>query len=359
MDYINYINIISILSSLIFAGLIVIYKKKSNKIFSVFLINICFVLGYFLLLDKGLNNIGIALLPVFMGVVITLGPVLWIYVKKVTGDNKTKSLFRVFILPIIYIGILIVLLILSRVLYTKNEFLINFSLYYVVFGLTVFFLAQNIYYIIKCFKLYKSHQITISNSYSYTEKINLGWLKILIFGYILFILGLILSHVVNDELSFYIFYITILIYIIFSGYQALNQDPVEKIAITNKEKTQGKININNAFFKELLKQLIYKLESDKIYLDSGLTIQQLSEELNTNNKYISTLINQEFDVNFVSFINKYRIEEAKKLLINNTKKHLTIEGIGNESGFKSKSAFNAAFKKFTGLTPTQFIKKSA
>jgi AraC-like DNA-binding protein len=358
MDYINIINVISILSSIIFAGLILIYKKKSSKIFSVFLINICFVLGYFLLLDKELNDIGIILLPVFMGVVITLGPVLWIYVKKVTGDNKTEKLFRVFIIPTIFIIILIVLLILSRVLYIENEYLLIFSQYYVVFGLTVFFLAQNIYYIAKCFKLYKSHQITISNSYSYTEKINLSWLRILILGYILFILGLVLAHIVNDELSFYIFYVTILIYIIFSGYQALNQQPVKKIVISAKEKIQSKININNAFFKELLNQLIKKLENDKIYRDSNLTIQQLSDTLNTNNKYISTLINQEFEVNFVSFINKYRVEEAKQLLLNNNKKHLTIEGIGNESGFKSKSAFNAAFKKFTGLTPSEYIKKN-
>ena len=62
-------------------------------------------------------------------------------------------------------------------------------------------------------------------------------------------------------------------------------------------------------------------------------------------------------MNFVSFVNSYRIAEAKKLLLDPNKYNLTIEAIGNESGFKSKSAFNGAFKKITGMTPSAFVKK--
>ena len=61
-----------------------------------------------------------------------------------------------------------------------------------------------------------------------------------------------------------------------------------------------------------------------------------------------------YQQNFVTFINAYRIEYAKNLLNNPEKNNLTIEAIGQGSGFKSKSAFNNAFKKITGINPSDF-----
>ena len=227
----------------------------------------------------------------------------------------------------------------------------------VIVGLSIVFLGQNIFYIIKCFKLYKRHQLVISNSYSYTEKVNLNWLRILIFGYIFFISGLVLAHIVDDSISYYLFYTTILIYVTFSGYHALTQKPIEIFeGIIEDISDAKKIDVKTDFFKQLKDDLVFLMEEKSIFLDPALNIQQLSNRLETNNKYLSTLINQEFEMNFVSFVNSYRIEEAKKMLLDPDKENLTIEAIGNESGFKSKSAFNVAFKKVTGLTPSAFVK---
>ena len=62
-------------------------------------------------------------------------------------------------------------------------------------------------------------------------------------------------------------------------------------------------------------------------------------------------------VNFSSFINGYRITKAKKLLVDTANGRYTIEGLAEMPGFKSKSNFNAAFKKFTGQTPSQYRKE--
>jgi AraC-like DNA-binding protein len=59
-------------------------------------------------------------------------------------------------------------------------------------------------------------------------------------------------------------------------------------------------------------------------------------------------------MNFFNFVNKYRVEEAKLLLLNSKKEHYSILGIANEAGFSSKSAFNTTFKKVTGQTPSDF-----
>ena len=58
--------------------------------------------------------------------------------------------------------------------------------------------------------------------------------------------------------------------------------------------------------------------------------------------------------NFYDLINGYRVDEAKRLLVNPENKNYTILSVGFEAGFNSKTTFNTVFKKFTGLTPTDF-----
>jgi AraC-like DNA-binding protein len=57
---------------------------------------------------------------------------------------------------------------------------------------------------------------------------------------------------------------------------------------------------------------------------------------------------------FYDLVNGYRVEEAKRLLLNPNNRSFTILSVGFEAGFNSKTTFNTVFKKFTGLTPTDF-----
>lgn len=107
----------------------------------------------------------------------------------------------------------------------------------------------------------------------------------------------------------------------------------------------------------ILNNVIQLMENDNVYLEKSLTIKQVADRLSVNSKYISQVINDKKGTTFTHFINTYRIEAAKKQLLNNDAAILTLEAIGYESGFKSKSTFFSAFKKVTGLTPSQFVKK--
>jgi YesN/AraC family two-component response regulator len=69
---------------------------------------------------------------------------------------------------------------------------------------------------------------------------------------------------------------------------------------------------------------------------------------------ISLVINEKMELSFYDWIAKLRVEEAKKLLTGAKTEHYTIEQIAEEVGYNSKSAFNKAFKKFTGQTPSEF-----
>ena len=98
------------------------------------------------------------------------------------------------------------------------------------------------------------------------------------------------------------------------------------------------------------------MDSNKPYLKSDLKISELADSLTVPYYQLSQLINDEFLVNFYDFINKYRVEEAKKLLIEDTNNY-KILAIAYEVGFNSKATFNRVFKKFTDLTPSEFKEK--
>lgn len=96
----------------------------------------------------------------------------------------------------------------------------------------------------------------------------------------------------------------------------------------------------------------------KYYLNSDLTLEKMADELKINKSHLSRLISSELNTGFIDYINQYRVEEAKSHLANPDFSNYTLVSIGLESGFNSKSAFNNAFKKHTGMTPSEY-KKSA
>jgi|SaaInl59LU_5_DNA_1037362.scaffolds.fasta_scaffold06292_2 AraC-like DNA-binding protein len=99
-----------------------------------------------------------------------------------------------------------------------------------------------------------------------------------------------------------------------------------------------------------------KLREGKLYLNPAITIFDLAKELNCNHRTLSAIINTQLNKSFLTLINEFRVEEAKKKLINNSKK-LTMEGIGLESGFNSRASFYRVFKKLTRRTPSDFLSR--
>jgi ligand-binding sensor domain-containing protein/AraC-like DNA-binding protein len=96
------------------------------------------------------------------------------------------------------------------------------------------------------------------------------------------------------------------------------------------------------------------MEVEKIYLDRDLTLAVLARHLHIHSNQLSRIINEQFELNFNDYINKYRIQEARQILVAPENRDKTIQEILYESGFYSKSVFNTAFKKITGQTPTHY-----
>jgi AraC-like DNA-binding protein len=105
--------------------------------------------------------------------------------------------------------------------------------------------------------------------------------------------------------------------------------------------------------------VIQFMQTQKPYLESELTLDQLATQLSLKPKILSQSINEVLGKNFFDFINHYRIEEARRLLTNPKDEKITILEVLYEVGFNSKSSFNTLFKKYTGLTPTEFRRQQA
>lgn len=102
----------------------------------------------------------------------------------------------------------------------------------------------------------------------------------------------------------------------------------------------------------IYKNLLYQLEIKKVFLDSELSLKKLSAMIDTNQTYLSNVVNRYFECNLKGLLNRYRVEYAKELLRAGCS---ILENLPKKCGFASKSPFYTAFKKVTGITPIQYM----
>ena len=106
---------------------------------------------------------------------------------------------------------------------------------------------------------------------------------------------------------------------------------------------------------ERLTHLLMYMTDEKPYLHPDLSLTDLSRQLHTNPVLLSQLINSGAGRNFNDFVNQYRVEEFKRQVRNSANAHLSFLGLALDCGFNSKATFNRAFKKFTGLSPKEYV----
>lgn len=105
---------------------------------------------------------------------------------------------------------------------------------------------------------------------------------------------------------------------------------------------------------QLKDQILEKILIEKKYKEKDYSAKKLAEELCTNTRYISAVVNVKFHMNYTSFVNKYRIEEAMTLLADKRYADLTIEEISDMVGFSNRQSFYASFFRLQGMTPREY-----
>ncbi len=126
-----------------------------------------------------------------------------------------------------------------------------------------------------------------------------------------------------------------------------------QILITEVERKRYQRSLLNAIdTDEVLGRLLALMNEEKIFFNEEMTLNLLASELGITPHQLSQLLNERLQMNFNSFINSYRVDEAKKMLIDEPDR--SILSISYAVGFNSKSSFYEAFARFTGGTPQKF-----
>ena len=112
--------------------------------------------------------------------------------------------------------------------------------------------------------------------------------------------------------------------------------------------------ISPQVLNDLQKKIVAIVVNQKKYLDKNYSVKQLSLDMGTNTRYVSATINICFNMNYTSFINKYRIEDAMTILRDKKYQDLRIEEVSDMVGFSNRQSFYTSFFKLTGVTPKAY-----
>jgi AraC-like DNA-binding protein len=214
------------------------------------------------------------------------------------------------------------------------------------------------------------HQKNLRLITASVKEINLDWLR-----YFLLILALVLIFWLNDALigmsfmlkvmpivyaisAFFLAYFSIRQRTIFAFDKKKLQDISALFDTPTKDDSKKSTRLEKNQVEILSEELNRLMTEEKIFLNNELSLPTLADKLKISIHDASYLINEVTGNNFYNYINSKRVEEAKRLLLSDKLEELNMLGIAFASGFNSKTTFNTAFKKWTGLSPTQYQKQN-
>lgn len=235
--------------------------------------------------------------------------------------------------------------------------------------------VQFLFYIIASLRLISLYKKTAAQHLSNRRQIDISWLSSTVIFFLVLIVLIILNGLVTQTslatyylvgfniiiLTMFGFIITVLLKALhkpyfFSFSDSGGDSSTEQAIIAPKS---GLTETETREKEKEIQVVLNYMQNSKPYLEPELTLEQLASQLSMKPRVLSQMINEILGQNFFDFINRYRIDEASLLLTNPKDKKITILEVLYGVGFNSKSSFNTLFKKYTGLTPTEYRKKQA
>ncbi|ASU33355.1 AraC family transcriptional regulator [Mucilaginibacter xinganensis] len=215
-------------------------------------------------------------------------------------------------------------------------------------------------YLLLSFRLLRNYQAWVANNFSELSRIRLNWLKAILGVLLLLCLQWFVEIILRDYYGIYFNYdysVEILgVVALVLGVAGWRQS---NLSAVNYQREQpggiGQLKTTYSADPVILQQISAAMESDRLYLNPTLTLDELADALKLNSKVVSRHINVGFEKSFNDYVNTYRVEEVKRRLKSGDLAKLTIMGLAMESGFNSKTTFNRIFKTFTGKAPSDFI----
>jgi len=397
---------ITLLSSLILLGgfqglflaILLLRLRKNNFSANRYLATILASLGLTMLHQFLVDSNYILYIPALLGITMPLDliypPTLYLYVYTMTQAEQSAQRNWLHYIPSV-VGVFLLLPFYvydfeSKLLIVQSNYMLGWSgvMKYTYPLAAIIMAVQFTIYLFLSFKMLFKHTQTIKQFFSYKEKITLSWLRNLLLLMVVFWILLACFFVIyyesaenmveqSAELFVWIYSFSIIV-VLYLGTMGLLQRRIyrpaslkietaplstqdksadmQEVSIALKADKYKKSALSGEMSERILKRLTEIMQHDKPYLENNLTLPDLAKTVSTSPNYLSQVINEQLKMNFFDYINSYRIETAKNLIINPLPHTHTILDIAMESAFNSKSAFYTAFKKQVGITPAEFKK---
>ncbi|MFB9077499.1 helix-turn-helix domain-containing protein [Flavobacterium procerum] len=265
---------------------------------------------------------------------VLIGPFLFLYLKTYTEGGKQDWLKHVFshLIGITILGIFYP--------YGEHREIWSFWIVRVIYFQWFVYIVLSFRYVLPVVQKLKRKE-NLKKIEVWSLSIYLG----VIFIWLAYSTATYTSYIVGALSFTFILYLIVLLLVFRNSSDSTFFE--EKQKYKNKELDAEKLN--------LIGQKLSIIIEKELYLNPDFSLEEAAKELKITKHLLSQYVNEILGKSFSNLIKEYRIEKAKRLL--ETEKNFTLESLGYDSGFSSKSTFFTAFKKATGLTPAEYQKE--
>jgi len=368
LDWITILGFFCIGQCLLLA-LIYFFKESKKLVSSYLLIALLLIFSFDLIHDTFVHSRIILQYPFFVGwaslFTFIKGPIIFFLVK--SNIKRDFKFHRIDFLHLVVFFFKLIENIFTEIAHDREWKIAFLEKYYymldfntqlvdVAFSWNDLWLLHPItYLVISLLHLFKKGRDT-----SIFDKKGVFWIRFFVIGYfVLYMLNIglyIFSSFYPDINQIYWGFSSLQfsILIIIISYSSLNTQFYT--SLLPKKTTYKSSNLTIEESLKILTKLDEFMIQSKPYLEKRLSLSQLSNLIDINSHHLSQVINENKNLNFQDYINQYRIEEAKNMISTKFVEEYTLESLSSEVGFNSSPSFYRAFKKFTSLTPAQYLK---
>ena len=312
----------------------------------------------------GWHNLTLFMFPISYSVNTLLMPLLWLFAKKNFDLNfRLKPIHLLHLLPgLLCLGLCLAIPAQERIASIQHEMTGDDTWIGDINTIIVF--IQMVAYFAVIFRFLHRKKKAIRDTVSDAEWVQKEWIPV--FEYLfaaLFVIVMVcyaiwprtdawLIQILNVVAMFYLVYNSIA-HPVMPIVQVVEDEP--ETADTSEVETSAAPAMDEQQMKEVCEKASQYMAESKAYLRPDISLALFAREINIPQRTLSRAINGSLGCNFFEFVNRMRIEEAKRLLRDLRTSDFNIDSIYSDCGFRSRSTFFMVFKKMTGMSPAAWL----